>query len=518
MRVEQFLRSSASRYPDKAALVAGGTRLTFADLDAASDRLSKSLHRHGVAHGDRIVVFLDNSWEAIVSIFAALKTGAVFIPINPLTKADKLAYVLNNCRAKALITHDRQLPISGEAVAKAPSIAFTVIVGAAGTDMVRAGISFDEMLVDGSVELETVDAGIDLDLAMLIYTSGSTGHPKGVMMTHSNIDFSTKSIMTYLENTSDDIIINALPISFDYGLYQVFMATRLGSTLVLEKSFAFPQVILQKLATEKVTGFPIVPTMAALLLQMDALKIGEFPYLRYITNTAAALPPAHIERLQMLFPTTKIFSMYGLTECKRTTWLPPEQLRHRPGSVGIAIPGTEAYVVDDNGKRASPGVVGELVTRGSHVMKGYWENPEATDRVLKIGPYPWEKVLYTGDLFYADNEGFLYFVARKDDILKIRGEKVAPKEIENVLYSIPGVREAVVVGVPDPILGTAIKAVLAIDPGTALTTKDVMHHCAANLEAYMVPKYVEFSDQLPKTESGKVSRRLVTEQAAKISE
>jgi acyl-CoA synthetase (AMP-forming)/AMP-acid ligase II len=245
---------------------------------------------------------------------------------------------------------------------------------------------------------------------------------------------------------------------------------------------------------------------------MKDLKAGDLPSLRYVSNTAAALPPAHIKRLRELFPTAKLFSMYGLTECKRCTYLPPAELDRRPGSVGIAIPDTEAFVVDDEGKAVAPGVVGELVIRGPHVMKGYWENPDATARVLKPGPHPWEKVLYTGDLFRTDDEGFLYFVGRKDDIIKSRGEKVAPKEVETVLYALPGIREAAVIGIPDPILGAAIKAVIALEPGSTLTAQDIIRHCAKNLEDFMVPRHVAFRDALPKTESGKISRRLVAEE------
>ena len=186
---------------------------------------------------------------------------------------------------------------------------------------------------------------------MIIYTSGSTGFPKGVMMTHRNIVAAATSITTYLENREDDVILGVLPLSFDYGLYQALMALKVGATLVLEKSFTFPQMVLNRVAEEKVTGLPLVPTMAAIILQLKDLKPDRFPHLRYITNTAAALPPAHIARLQELFPSAKLYSMYGLTECKRCTYLPPAELARRPGSVGIAIPGTEAYVVDESGAR-----------------------------------------------------------------------------------------------------------------------------------------------------------------------
>ncbi|HET9904854.1 MAG TPA: AMP-binding protein [Xanthobacteraceae bacterium] len=503
MRVEQFLRDSTTRFPDKTAVVAGGRRLTYWEIDDLSDRLAGALAARGLMRGDRVVIYMDNSWETVVAIFATLKAGAVFSPINPTTKADKLAYVINNCRAKALITQDRLVPIAAAALACSPTATIALVAGGAGECPLPGGFRYEEALAD-KAEPPAVP-GISLDLAMLIYTSGSTGLPKGVMMTHENVVAAATSITTYLENTEDDVILNVLPISFDYGLYQVLMAAKVGATLVLEKSFAFPQVIFEKMRAERVTGFPLVPTMAALILQMKELAPDSFPHLRYITNTAAALPPSHIARLQELFPGAQLFSMYGLTECKRCTYLPPEELRRRPGSVGIAIPGTEAYVVDEAGARVGPGETGELVIRGPHVMKGYWEDCEATDRALRPGPFPWEKVLYTGDLFRTDEDGFLYFVGRKDDIIKTRGEKVSPKEVENVLYALPGISEAAVVGVPDPILGTAIKAVVVAESG--LTAQDVIRHCARHLEDYMVPKHVEFRTELPKSANGKISRR-----------
>jgi amino acid adenylation domain-containing protein len=510
MRVEQFLTDSARRFGDKVALVAGDARVSYRELDRASDRLAGALVAHGIARGDRVIVFMDNCPEAVVAIFAALKAGAVFSPINPSTKAEKLAYVINDCRARALVTHDKLRAVANAALAEAPSIEVTVVAGAREPTL-RGAVSFEAAL---ATEAQPPgNPGIDLDLAMLVYTSGSTGFPKGVMMTHRNVVAAATSITTYLENTPDDVILNVLPISFDYGLYQVLMAAKVGATLVLEQSFAFPQAIFAKMTAERVTGLPLVPTMAAIILQMRDLKPGAFPHLRYVTNTAAALPPAHIARLQELFPTARLYSMYGLTECKRCTYLPPAELARRPGSVGIAIPGTEAYVVDEHGARVAPGVTGELVIRGAHVMKGYWENPEATARALRPGPYEWEKVLYTGDLFRADDDGFLYFLGRKDDIIKTRGEKVSPKEVENALYALPGIREAAVVGVPDPILGLAIKAVVAADLQANLSAHDVIRHCARHLEDFMVPKMVEFRAALPKTESGKISRRQVAADA-----
>ena len=332
------------------------------------------------------------------------------------------------------------------------------------------------------------------------------GLPKGVMMTHQNIVAAATSITTYLENVPEDVILSALPLAFDYGLYQALMSVKVGATLILEKAFTYPAVMLQKLKTERVTGLPVVPTLAAILLQMKDIAPDMFPNLRYITSTGAALPPAHVLRLQDMFPATRLYSMYGLSECKRCTYLPPAQLRNRPGSVGIAIPGTDAYVVTEDGQRAGPGVVGELVIRGAHVFKGYWEDQPATDRMLRPGRYPWEKVLYTNDLFMSDAEGYLYFVGRTDDIIKSRGEKVSPKEVENVLYALEGIREAAVFGIADPLLGMAVKATVMVDPASGLTERDVIAHCAKHLEDFMVPKRVEFRQNLPQSDNGKIRR------------
>lgn len=509
MRIERYLTDNARLRGDKTALVAGGRRVTYAELDDLTDRLAAALRDAGVRRNDRILVFMDNCWEAAVAIFATLKAGATFSPINASTKADKLAYIVGDCEPAAVLTQAKLAPVAVEARAmQGADGLFIASTAAANGTTPQGAASFSECLE--TAREPVAHGGIDVDLAMLIYTSGSTGRPKGVMMTHRNVDAAAELITTYLENRDDDVILNVLPLAFDYGLYQLLMAMRLGATLVLEKSFAFPQAIFERIREEGVTGFPLVPTMAAMILQMRDLQPGFLPSLRYLTNTAAALPPSHIARLRELFPGARLYSMYGLTECKRCTYLPPAELDRRPGSVGIAIPNTEAFVVDDAGRPVPPGVSGELVIRGPHVMQGYWRNDEATAKMLRPGPNPWEKVLHTGDLFRTDEEGFLYFVGRKDDIIKTRGEKVAPKEVEAVLHAHPGIAEAVVIGVPDPVLGHAIGA-LVIRSDPALTEKDVIRHCSAHLEDFMVPKIVEFRTELPKTDTGKVSRRLAAE-------
>lgn len=510
MQVEEFLEASADRFPDKVALIVGEYRYTYKALDEQANRLAHALVELGVRRGDRVAVYLENSAESVLSIFAILKAGGVFLMVNPSIKIDKLVYVLNNCRAKAIVCPQlRVKEVDGHAD-QLPHTTVAVITGAAPTDHPESRtklVPFNQILLEQSrATSRPRKQNIDVDLAALIYTSGSTGNPKGVMLTHLNIVSAATSITTYLENRQDDIILNVLPLAFDYGLYQVLMGFKIGGTVILERSFAYPHAVLEKVKQEKVTGFPIVPTIAALLLQMDLGKY-DFSSLRYLTNTAAALPTEHITRLRKLFPQVKLFSMYGLTECKRVSYLPPDQLDVRPGSVGRGMPNEEVYIVDDEGSRVGPGVVGQLVVRGSNVMKGYWEMPEATERVLKPGPLPGERVLYTGDLFKMDEEGFLYFVGRKDDIIKSRGEKVSPKEVENVLSSLDGVAEVAVIGVPDPILGQAVKAFIQVKAGMALTDKDVLRHCSRHLEDFMMPKIIEFRSLLPKTANGKINKR-----------
>jgi len=506
--VQRFLEDSARQLPAKTALVCGDQRLTYQEIEAAANRLAHALQALGLQRGDRVAIFLDNSPEVAISILAALKAGGVFVIVNPTTKIDKLAYILNNCRARVVITQASKFrPLTEE---QPPLPHLGAIVVARGEVAAPPGpipcLSLEGLLARHEADaLPPENPCIDIDLAALIYTSGSTGNPKGVMLTHLNMVAAATSITTYLDNQPDDIILNVLPLSFDYGLYQLLMAFKIGGTLILERSFAYPYAVIETLRREHVTGFPLVPTILAILLQLDLAKF-RFPALRYITNTGAALPTPHIARLRQLFPHVRIYSMYGLTECKRVAYLPPDQIDCRPNSVGKAMPHVEAYVVDEHG-RVPPGTIGELVVRGSNVMKGYWEMPEATSKMLRPDPVSGEPVLYTGDQFWMDEEGYLYFVGRTDNIIKSRGEKVSPREVENVLYALPGIAEAAVIGVPDPILGQAVKAVVALKDGARLTPQEILRHCAQHLEDFMVPKVVEILDSLPKTASGKINQR-----------
>lgn len=511
MLVHDFLAASARNRPAKAGLVCGGQRFTYAYLEVQANRLAWALLARGVQRGDRVLVHLPNGPAAAAAIFGALKAGAVFVPVNPGVKADKLNFILNDCRATALLTE-----LDDACVPQTPWLRVVVNCGpekdskGQGEQSTRehangnvALLNFAEVQTQGRDECPP-PVNHEEDLACLIYTSGSTGRPKGVMSEHRNVVFAAGSIIHYLENTEDDVVLNALPFSFDYGLYQMLMTFRFGGTLVLEKSFSFPSMILRRIAEERVTGLPGVPTLFSLLFGMD-LGAYDLSSLRYLTNTAAALPPTHALELRRKFPHARLYSMYGLTETKRALYLPPDELERRPGSVGIPIPGTEAWIEDDHGQLLGAGQVGELVIRGPHVMRGYWGDPQASARRFRPGPIAGERLCYTGDLFRRDAEGFFYFVGRTDDIIKSRGEKVAPKEVEEVLYKIPGVVEAAVVGVPDAILGQRLKAFVACRVGE-LSSLKVLAHCRAHLEEFMVPKEVEIRESLPKNASGKIDK------------
>ena len=502
MLVNEFLEQSAKQFPNKVALVCQNKKLTYIQIENAANSLANALIFYGLHKQDRAAIYMENSIESVISIFGILEASGIFVIINPQVKSKKLEYMLNDCQVKILITDTKHLEEISGIMPNCSHLKRVIIT--------------DEYEHDNSLLCNFEDAlehpitrplnnSIDMDLASLIYTSGSTGNPKGVMLTHLNMVSAANSIIEYLENTNEDIILNCLPLSFDYGLYQILMAFKFGGTAVLERSFLYPYYIIDIIIKEKITGFPIVPTIAAILLKNKNLGKYDFSRLRYITNTAQALPVKYIIQLQKIFPNTKIFSMYGLTECKRVAYLSPEELSRRPNSVGKAMPNVETYLLNERGEKIiNPGEIGELVVRGSNVMKGYWNLPEETAKRLRPGIYSGEKNLFTDDLFKMDDENYLYFIARKNNMIKTAGEIVSPKEVENILYEIDDIIEAGVVGVPDEILGQAITAFLALKEDSKLTKEEIILYCSKNLEKYMVPRYVEIRKQLPKTSTGKL--------------
>ncbi len=519
MQIECFLEESARRTPDKAALVCGGTRWTYAAIDAEANRLAHALMARGVARGDRVAVCLENTPEAVFSIFGVLKAGAALVLVNPTTKSEKLGALLGDSTACALVIADRKLESVGGAPSRSDHLRTIIIVGepqrlptgSLTRDIAPEVFTWKELVGTGDAAPVAERAG-DGDLACLLYTSGSTGRPKGVMHTHRSLATATGSIAEYLGSAPDDVVLSVLPLSFGYGLSQLLPTFLAGGTLVLERSFAFPQVTLQRMAGQRCTGFAMVPTIATILLQNDLTKF-DLSSLRYLTNAGAGIAPELLKQLRQRLPWVRIFPMYGQTECIRVTFLPPEEVDRNPTSVGRGMPNQEMWIVDEEGRRLPPGNTGELVVRGAHLMRGYWNLPEATAQKLRPGPVPGEKVLFTGDLFRLDQDGWFYFVSRKDDIIKTRGEKVSPREVEILLCKLDGVLAAAVIGIPDALLGQAVKAFIVRKPGAELDEKAVLRHCARHLEDFAVPKKVEFLEELPKTANAKIDRQALLERS-----
>lgn len=509
--LQSTLERSAERSPCKVALVVGAERVTYAELWDRSVRLANVLRGAGVVRGDRVAIYLDNTSQCAIALYGALLADTAFVIINPQTKQDKLEYILNDCSAAALITDSHLEGVYFPALAQVAGLRAVIVTGALPSGAASLPILEFDSVVAQADPRRTPNANVSVDLSSLIYTSGSTGEPKGVMHTHQSMLFALQSLVEYLRLDAEDRILCVLPLAFDYGLYQLLMSVHLGATLVLERSFTYPAQVFRVMNSEAVTVFPGVPTVYAMLLSLHEKQPLEFPAIRRVTNTAAALPTSFNTRLREIFPNALVYRMYGLTECKRVSYLPPAEIDSKPNSVGIAIPGTEVMVLNDSGERVKAGETGKLFVRGAHVMLGYWNQPDLTAHMLKPGPSPGERMLCTHDLFTVDGEGYLYFVGRSDDIIKTRGEKVSPVEVENVMFGIEGIREVAVVGIPDEVLGQAIRAYVVLQPESKLSEKQIRAICMTRMENFMVPKEVVLTAELPKTVTGKISKKTLGE-------
>lgn len=508
--IHHMLSASARHRPDKEALVHGEKRLSYRDVEARVSGLARGLREAGAERGDRIGIYLDASTPQAISIFGISRASSVFVPMNGLLFPDQIAHIARDCRMKGLITTREKLSGLSTVLKEIPSLEFLVLVGDGGPiDMSHSVYSFDqlEML---TAPAKWRDDSIEQDLAAILYTSGSTGKPKGVMLSHAQVMAGSRIVCTYLEITHADRILAVLPFSFDAGMNQLMTAWQQGSTLVLT-NFVFAREVVQVLLRERITGLAGVPTFWSLMAQpSSSLHKGALRDLRYITNTGGAMPQTVLATLRRLLPTTKVVLMYGLTEAFRSTYLPPEELDRRPTSMGKAIPNTEILVIGEDGRPCQPGEVGELVHRGPTVSMGYWGQPELTAKVLRPHPFrlpelgDCERVCYSGDYVRIDEDGFLYFVGRRDTMIKSSGFRVSPTEVEEVLFRSGTLRAAAVIGVPDEVLGQTIKAFVVARDGESLDVDTLREFCAANMPRHMVPKAVEVLPDMPKTTSGKV--------------
>ena len=502
--LQDSLQHTARCLPEKIAIVSGAERISYGALWLRSVQMANALKSRGVIRGDRVAIYLENTWQCAVSLFGAILADAAFVLINPQAKSDKLAHLLRDSGARVLIAESSLLRFVQSALTQLESAPYLLVSGPLPTGVV--GDSLPAALASAG-DAVPATSNIALDLASLIYTSGSTGDPKGVMHSHQSMRFAMESVVEYLDMGREDRIICILPLSFGYGLYQLLMAVHTGATLVLERSFVYQALIFKLLESERITVFPSVPTVFSMLLAADAKSPLRFPHVRKVTTAGAVMPAGFNRRVQAIFPCADLYRMYGLAECKRVCYLAPALIEHKPDSVGKAIPGTETLLLDETGKAVAPGQRGKLHVRGPHVMLGYWQQPDKTAEVLHVGPTPGERMLCTQDYFTADEDGYLYFVGRSDNMIKSRGEKVSPVEVASVLYSLPGVREAAVFGVPDAVLGQAIQAVISLDEGADLDEMKIRKLCASRLENTMVPSHILLLPELPKGLNGKIDDR-----------
>lgn len=502
----EALEFSYQRNPEKIAAYFAGKEYTYAELYLSAKNFALHLCRSGIEKGDRVAVFMNNSWQCAVAIYGITMAGGVFLVINPQTKSNKLQYILEDCNAKVVVAEAMLQHEFSEIVKSSDNRIDVILSGRKEEGNYPFNFSDFEDIIQNKPDHIHLPHIIPNDLAALIYTSGSTGFPKGVMMTHQSMVFTSWSLIEYLRLTENERIMLVLPLAFDYGLYQLIMSVTIGGALIIEHSFNFPPTIFRKTEELQPTVFPGVPSMYALMIATYKKTGLTFNSVRKITNTAANLPYEFISDLKKIFPNALIFKMYGLTECKRVCYLEPELIDQKPNSVGKPIPGTEVFILSPEGKPVAAGETGTLYVRGPHVMAGYWNKKDLTDEMLKPGLIPGERILCAHDQFKMDEEGFLYFQGRNDDIIKTRGEKVSPVEVENAIHKIHGIREAAVVGMPDIMLGESIIAFVTLHDKAGLGEKEIQVECKTMLEPFMIPQKVFFVDEMPKSSNGKIDK------------
>ncbi len=483
----------AASVGDRIAVVDGDRSLSHAGLADAMAQAAARIRAAGIGRGDRVAIFLPKSIEECVAIFAVSAAGGVFVPVNALLKPQQVRHIVEDCGARLLLTSAAMAEGFGEALAGIDDLRIAAVDGP------------DWQALPGGPTLRA--AAIGEDLAAILYTSGSTGRPKGVMLSHRNLIAGTRIVRTYLGITAEDRILSVLPFSFDYGLNQLLTAVEQQARIVL-LTFQFGDEIARAIAREGITGLAGVPTIWAILTRATpSLSKTDLSTLRYITNSGGAVPSETVRRLREKLPATRIFLMYGLTEAFRSTFLPPEEIDNRPTSIGKAIPECEMLVVTPEGRRARPHEAGILVHRGPTVSLGYWNRPDATAEVLR--PHPFipatqggETVCYSGDLVTMDEDGFLYFIARNDAMIKSSGHRISPTEVEECLMAVGGFTQVAVIGLPDPFAGQKVHAVgVANGPVDAA---GVLQAVAERLPAYMVPRAIELVERMPVTPNGKI--------------
>jgi acyl-CoA ligase (AMP-forming) (exosortase A-associated) len=516
--VSDFIQASAVRAPDAEALVYGERRLNYAELAHEVETWSQALLAHDIGAGERVAVYLEKRVETVAALFGAADAGAVFVPVNPLLKAEQVAYILSDCNVRILVTSAERLAALAPALAGCHSLHTVIVTGQAADGALPSGVRLVPAAgLPPATPPRPRHRRIDADVAAILYTSGSTGQPKGVVLSHRNLVTGARSVAAYLHNREDDRILSVLPLSFDYGLSQLTTAFLCGACVVLI-NYLLPRDIVRAVARERITGLAAVPPLWIQLSQLEWAQAGT---LRYLTNSGGAMPRTALAALRRLLPQAEIYLMYGLTEAFRSTYLPPSELERRPDSIGRAIPNAEVMVVRPDGSPCDPDEPGELVHRGALVALGYWNDPARTAERFRPAPgreggLPLPEIaVWSGDTVRMDAEGFLYYVGRSDDMIKVSGYRISPTEVEEVIYGAGGVLEAAAVGLSHPTLGQAIAVAAVPLPDADVSAESLMAACRRALPGYMVPATIDIRhDSLPRNPNGKIDRKLLQAELA----
>jgi acyl-CoA ligase (AMP-forming) (exosortase A-associated) len=524
--IHELIFATACHHGDAEALVYKNQSLSYDALASATEQAAQVFLQAGLTRAARVAIYLEKRPEAVTAMFGASAAGGVFVPINPLLKADQVGHILTDCTVSILVTSPERLALLAPVLAKCTSL-HTVLVVDTDAASLTAKLGLDASFIttasfairawDGVstsngtqvAERLTPHRCIDADLAAVLYTSGSTGKPKGVMLSHRNLVAGATSVSAYLNNTATDRVLVVLPLSFDYGLSQLTTAFLVGATAVLINHL-LPRDIVKIVQTQRITGLAAVPPLwqqiARLAWPLDCS-------LRYLTNSGGRLPRATIDTLRSNIPAAQLFLMYGLTEAFRSTYLPPEQIEQRADSMGQAIPNAEILVLHPDGTPCAIDEPGELVHRGALVALGYWNDPVRTAQRFKPLPSSQNRptlpeiVVWSGDTVRRDAEGFFYFVSRNDEMIKSSGYRISPCEVEEVFYSDQNIAEAVAIGVPHPALGQAVIVLISPHPGATLDTVALLATCRRQMPGYMVPTKILVHEQgLPRNPNGKIDR------------
>jgi len=526
MNIFGLLETGAAGFPDNYAVIHQDRRETYRELYGSSCRIGACLKSLGLEENSRIAILFDNSVEYVSIFFGIFRAGYVAVPVDTSIKPEKMGFIIDDCHAQVLFLQSKFVRHAGKIIGESTPLK-TVIsnkkldlgwpdINCITLDDIHSdeGADCPEAVSPDCISGKTatldelysrVPESTDT-LAAIFYTSGSTGTPKGVMLSHRNLVSNTIATVDYLKLTERDIIMVILPFYYIYGNSLMLTHIVAGGTLAIDNRFLYPEVILDTMEKEKATGFSGVPSNFIILLNNSTMPQRKLEHLRYFTQAGGSMAPEIIKKLMKAFPNKEIYIMYGQTEAApRVSWLPPERLKDKIGSIGIPVPKIEIKIVGDDGDELPVGESGELITRGDNVMLGYWNQPEDTKEVIKDG---W---LYTGDLARKDEDGYFFITGRKKEIIKTGGNRVSTKEIEECILELEKVLEVAVFGVPDDLLGEAVKAVVVAKNGCRLEPKDIQMHCKVKLADHKSPKFVEFMETLPKYQSGKVNKMLLKE-------